>query len=303
MILVTGSSGVLGQPLVAMLRQTTNETVVALTSAHVDLRDQLSTEAFLQETRPRKIYHLAAKVYGLGGNSRFPADMYVDNIRINTNLIDAASKVGCEKIVAVSTVAIYASTAPRPTKENAIWIDAPHSSERAYGHAKRAMLAQLEAYARQYGVAYSYPILTNIYGPHDRFDPVNGHVIPSLVSKFYEASRSGKPVEIWGTGRAERDFIFGADAARALIAVTDTEGPINIASGSTVPIRDVVDILKQHSGVDCVHWDSQKPDGQLERSYDVSRLAALDFAPKISLRQGLMQTYDWYSLQAGSVRN
>ncbi|PZU10313.1 NAD-dependent epimerase/dehydratase family protein [Sphingomonas sp.] len=302
MILVTGSSGVLGRPLVEALRSGNNEPVLPLTSADVDLRDQSATEDFLAQHRPRLVYHLAARVHGLGGNARFPAEMYRDNIRINTNLIDAAWRAGCEKIVAVSTVAAYSSDLPRPVRESAIWDGAPHGSERAYGHAKRAMLAQLEAYAAQFGLRFVYPIMTNIFGPDDRFDPENGHVIPSLVVKFHEAARTGGSVRIWGTGRAERDFLYGPDAAAALIAISEGEGPFNVATGATVPIRTVVEILSQHSGVTKIEWDASKPDGQLERSYDVSRLAETGFRPRISLRDGLIQTYDWYVRSAGAFR-
>ncbi|KAJ8138669.1 hypothetical protein OY671_008118, partial [Metschnikowia pulcherrima] len=268
MILVTGASGVLGQALIEA-SSNNDEPYKALSSKDVDLRDRTKTMELVSSIKPRTIFHLAAKVHGSGGNSAFQGEMFTDNARININVIDAALEAGCEKFIGISTVAIYSSDAPKPTCETSIWNGAPHNSERAYGQAKRAMSAQLEAYEAQYGMAFAYPIMTNIYGPHDRFDPVYGHVVPSSVAKFHEAARSGTHVDVWGTGRAERDFIFADDAAAASLCIARSGfGPINVATGATIPIRRVVEILSDHSGVRDVRWDSSKPDGQLERSYD-----------------------------------
>ena len=190
-----------------------------------------------------------------------------------------------------------------PIAETSIWMGLPHASEQAYAHAKRAMLAQLQAYKVQYGFSYAYPILTNIYGPGDRFDKVNGHVIPSLVAKFFEAARSGQSVEVWGSGAAERDFIHAADAARAILSIADNhEGAINVASGRVVRIRDIVEILQKHSGVRSVVWDKTKPDGQMMRRYDVSMLKDLPFVPEVRLEDGLAQTYDWFAQNHPNVR-
>ena len=302
MILVTGSSGVLGRALVDALERQ-GHAVATITSSDVDLRNQDATITAIKKIKPVKIFHLAAKVHGLGGNMSMPAEMFADNARINMNVIDAALAAGCQKFVGVSTVAIYSSSAAMPVSEGSIWVGPPHDSERAYGQAKRGMLAYLEACNAQYGMPFAYPIMTNIYGPHDRFDPVNGHVVPSLIAKFHEAAVSGGHVEVWGTGRAERDFIFADDAAQALLRVVDdADGPVNVATGSTVPIRTVVEVLSKHSGVTDVRWDATKPDGQLERSYDVRRLNDLGFKASVDIASGLCQTYDWYAENFASVR-
>lgn len=270
----------------------------------MNLLDQEATAACFQRDRPRIVYHLAGRVHGLMGNRRFPAEMYVENIRINTNVIEAARLSGCAKIVAVSTVAIYGSAvAIMPVKETSIWEGPPHASEAAYGHAKRAILAQLEASAVQYGLEYAYPIMTNIYGPHDRFDIENGHVVPSLIAKFHQAARTRTPVQVWGTGIAERDFIMSSDAARALVMIGERfVGPINVATGETVRIRDLVEHLQSHTKVQQVEWDATKPDGQILRRYDVSKLHDLGLRPSFTLVQGVTQTYDWYSKAFPNVR-
>lgn len=302
MILITGGSGVLGQALMQRLKRE-KENVEVLTSRDGDLRDSGFVKSIFDRLRPRLIYHVAAKVHGLGGNTSFPGEMFTDNVRINVNVIDSARLTACEKIVAIGSVAIYSSDVEKPVREDAVWQGAPHGSELAYGHAKRAMLAQLEAYAKQYGVCFAYPILTNIYGPHDRFDVAHGHVVPSLVAKFYMAAASGSPVSVWGTGRAQRDFIFADDAADALVTIAEScEGPINVATGQVVAIRSIVEMLSEISGVTDVRWDSSKPDGQLERFYDVSKLTDLGFTPKVSLREGLERTYNWYAQNYPDVR-
>lgn len=302
MIVVTGGSGVLGSALVAALRHD-GQQVEVIDSARIDLRDRERTIELIEHLNPDAIYHLAAKVFGLGGNTRFPAEMFADNVRINMNVIDGAQRAGCGKIIAVSTVATYSSHVPRPVTEDTIWDGPPHRSEAAYGHAKRAMLAQLEAYAAQYGLRFAYPIMTNIYGPHDRFDPEHGHVVPSLIAKFHRAATHGGGVDIWGTGIAERDFIFADDAADALILIgARLEGAVNVATGHVCPIRQVVDILSAHTGVVDIRWDETKPNGQLERSYNIDRLASLGFRPKTTIEQGLVRTMDWYTENYPNVR-
>ena len=302
MILVTGSGGVLGRALGDALAQGT-EPYRLLTRADVDLTDHDVTAALFRHVRPRLVFHLAGRVHGLMGNSRYPADMYVENTRINTAVVEAARIAGCAKIVAASTVAVYQSHGTRPVSEDMIWDGPPHPSEAAYAHAKRAMLAHLEAVQAQHGLVFAYPILTNLYGPHDRFDEANGHVVPSLISKFHGAANGQGPVKVWGTGAAERDFMASADAARALLLIGEAhQGPINVATGQTVRIRELVEILQRHTGTREVEWDATKPDGQMLRQYDISRLRALGFKPLIPLADGIAQTYDWFAGARGARR-
>ena len=295
MILVTGSGGVLGRALGAALAEGT-EPYRLMTRADVDLADHDATAAYFRRHRPRLVYHLAGRVHGLMGNGRFPSEMYVENIRVNTSVVEAARAAGCAKIVAASTVAIYNSHGAVPLAESTVWDGPPHPSEAAYSHAKRAMLAHLEAARTQYGLSFAYPILTNLYGPHDRFDVANGHVVPSLISKFHDAARTGGAVQVWGTGTAERDFMMSTDAARALLLIGEAhEGPINVATGRTIRIRELAAILQRHSGVQEIEWDATKPDGQLLRQYDVSRLRALGFEPRVAPADGIAATYDWFA--------
>lgn len=302
MIIVTGSSGLLGSAVKRQLENLDHEFVCASHDL-VDLTDAAATDSFFAAQRPDVVIHMAARVHGLMGNKRFPAEVYDNNIRINTNVISASRKAGARKIVAASTVAAYPGHLVHNIAELQFLDGPPHAGESAYAHSKRAMLGQLEAYRTQYGIDFVYGILTNLYGPHDRFDIENGHVIPSLVAKFHAAAQSGTAVHVWGRGRARRDFLYVEDAAAALIHLTGTgSGMINIATGQTLPITRIVEILSELSGVRDIVWEEDKPEGQLDRSYDVSLLRETGFTSEHSLEQGLRETYEWYARNYSNVR-
>jgi GDP-L-fucose synthase len=290
--------------LAAELRAAGYESITCLTRAQADLTDPAQTESALAAARPGIVFHLAARVHGIMGNIRSQGESYLQNIRINTNVVEAARLAGATKVVAMGSAAIYSDQVPLPMREDDLWLGTPHGSEAAYAHAKRAMLAQLEAYHDQYGLDYAFCIATNMFGPHDRFDERNGHVIPSLLSKFERGLRTGAPVEIWGSGTARRDFLFSADAARALRLIAERfTGPINLATGQSVSIAEAVAVMVRATGYHGeVRWDRSKPDGQMLRHYDVGRLAGLGFAPAHSLEDGLRQTFAWLQAHLTGIR-
>ena len=293
----------MGRALVAELRAD-GQAVVGLGSAAADLRDPGATEAVFGRYRPEVVYHLASRVRGIMGNAGTQGDAYLDNIRINTNVVEAARRWGVRKVVAMGSAAIYGDEVPLPMREEDYWIGRPHASEAGYAHAKRAMLAQLEAYREQWGLEFAYCISTNLFGPHDRFDERSGHVVPSLISKFHRATRTGEAVTVWGSGIPMRDFLFVADAAQAMRLIGATgSGAINLATGETVSIRGLAELLAEISGYGReIVWDASKPDGQMRRAYDVSRLRALGVGPGRPLREGLAETYAWFAAHAADVR-
>ena len=306
MILLTGASGLLGSAVASCLHDEGRD-VLAPSRGDVDLLDAADTRAFFETHRPEAVIHCAARVHGLMGNKRFPAEMFDDNLLMNFNVVAACRHAGVRKIVAVSTVAAYPGHLVHDIREEQFFDGRPHDGENGYAHAKRAMLAQLMNYHAQYGLDYAYPICTNLYGPGDRFDAVNGHVIPSLVAKFHaaasDATGNGGSVEVWGRGRAKRDFMYRADAAAALVHCLDhVDGPVTLATGETVPIARAVEVLAEVSGVSDVRWDPDKPEGQLDRSYDVSKLRDSGFTSSHSLEEGLRETYGWYARNYPDVR-
>ncbi|WP_232356485.1 GDP-L-fucose synthase family protein [Burkholderia multivorans] len=303
-VLITGAGGVIGHALKQELADSGYSNVVAVTSTDVDLRDQNATEKMFDALRPSIVFHMAARVYGIMGNMSNRGIAYLDNVRINTNVVEAARQTGCKKFVAMGSTAIYSDQVRLPMSEEEIWVGAPHHSEAPYAHSKRGMLAQLEAYKDQYGMDYAFCVSTNLFGPHDKFDEKFGHVIPSLVSKFHRASVLGQPISVWGSGKAERDFLFSGDAAYALRLIAENHtGAINLATGQSHTIRHTVDTLCRISGFSgSVDWDATKPDGQKLRAYDISRLTALGFKPRFSFDEALAITYDWYCKNVASAR-
>jgi GDP-L-fucose synthase len=294
-VLITGVSGVAGRALVREFT-VSGYNVIGATSARADLTDRVQAEELLEATRPAYVVHLAGRVHGLMGNIHSQGQAFYQNIQINTNVIEASRKVGVKKFVAMGSTAVYSDAVSLPMREDDFWLGPPHDSERGYAHAKRAMAAQLEAYLDQYGMDFAFVVSTNLYGPGDKFDEAHGHVLPSLVSKVHRAKTWGEPLEVWGTGTATRDFLYSSDAAKAILTILEHySGVINLASGVTVTIREAVETLVRVSGyTGPVSWDSTKPDGQQARAYDVSRLSALGWAPKVTLEQGLAKTHEWY---------
>ena len=304
-VLVTGSGGVLGTALLAALRQKVGA-LYAPTRADFDLLDEAAVTAAWRHFAPTVVFHLAGRVTGVQGNISFGGQAFYDNAKINLNVIEASRLAGAKKIVAAGTTAIYSDLAPLPMREADLWLGAPHGSEGPYGHAKRAMLAHLEAYKGQYGLDFGYLICTNLYGPGDRFDEVYGHVVPSLVSRFHRAKAEALPsITIWGDGTPTRDFLYAGDAAAAFVKVAEQgSGAYNTATGHSVPIRTLVETLAQVSGYDGqVEWDVTKPKGQLVRAYDVERLTALGWRPGASLAEGLRETYGWYGANLQTIRS
>lgn len=301
--LITGGTGLVGQALVKALNNLGFNNIIAVGSRDYDLRDQDAVVRMIAEATPDYVFHLAARVHGIGGNTKYKSDILYDNVMINTNVIEQARRGGVKKIVAMGSGCVYPELKGQEELfEDQIWIGPPHASEDSYAHSKRLMLAQLDAARDQYGLASAFAISGNLYGPHDNFDAENGHVTPSLVAKFFDAVKSGKPVQVWGSGVAIRDFSYCDDAANALIEILyKLEGPVNLGSGFRHPIRDIVETLQNLCGVD-VEWDASKPDGQHVRYYNLDKLASTGFEAKVKLEEGVKNTYEWYCANWQTVR-
>lgn len=298
-ILITGGGGLVGKNLCLHLLDCGYQKVVAPTSTECDLRDPVATEALFANVKPSYVFHMAGYVRGLIGNMQNQATAYYDNTLINTYVVEACRRHNVKKIVAMGTVAMYPDPLPRiPLHETDLWQGVPHGSEYGYAMAKRGMLAQLQAYAQNDGLDYSFALSTNLYGSYDRFNTTTGHVIPSLIKKFHDASLNNGTVKVWGDGTGQRDFLYVKDAVAALVILMQRhQGVINLATGITHTIRQAVEILTQLSGISAqqIQWDSKMPNGQTYRSYDVSNLTKLGFTPNYSLADGLAETYAWYA--------
>lgn len=294
-VLVTGARGMVGSHVVDHLTGRGIDTISM--GRECDLCDYRETRAMFEAYRPTHVFHSAARVYGIVGNMQNMGQCYFENNQINTNVIDSAHRIGVEKITVMGTGCVYPYPPLHlPLIESDIFMGRPHPSESGYAHAKLGMLAMLESY----GMNFAYIVSCNLFGPRDKFETTTGHVVPSLVRKFYEAVRDGTDVIIWGDGSAQRDFIYIKDMARAAGLIMDhAQGPINIGSNSILYIRDIVRALTAISGInpDRVKWDATKPNGVDYRAYDLSKLSALGFSCNYSIEGGLAETWEWYVRQ------
>ena len=301
-ILVTGAGGLVGSALVDHLREQGHENVVALRHADCDLLDTAAALAAFEAHRPDYVFHAAARVYGIMGNMKNQGLSFFDNVMINTNVVEASRRAGVKKITVMGTGAVYPFPSPGlPLKEDMIFLGRPHHAESAYANAKRAMLAMLEAYKESYGLDWAFIVSCNLFGPRDKFDVEFGHVVPSLIKKFHYAKKAGTKVLVWGDGSAQRDFMYVKDTARvALDIMKSVEGPANIGSGSVLRIGEIVTALGEITGMqDRIEWDATKPNGQDYRAYDLSKINAVGFKCRYTIREGLQETWDWYCAQQG----
>ena len=296
-VLITGASGLVGSAVVEHFRRLGFSHVISFDRSVCDLTDKAATERAFSRARPDHVFHAAGRVYGILGNMNNHGLSFYDNLLINTNVIEAARLAGVGKITVMGTGAVYPYPSPdKLLKESTIFLGRPHVSERGYADAKRAMLAMLEAYADSYGLKWAYVVSCNLFGPRDRFDEVNGHVVPSLIRKFHLAKTTKVPINVWGDGSARRDFMYVRDAARVIQMIMESlEGPVNIGSGRVLSIRDIVDMLGDITGLaDLVRWDPGKPNGQEFRGYSLERIATLDFSCDYTIAEGLKETWEWY---------
>jgi GDP-L-fucose synthase len=299
-ILLTGGSGFLGsfvsEELVA--RGVKRDNIIIPRSRDLDLR---RWESCVEAVEGADIViHLAAKVGGIGYNLKFPGELFYDNAVMGIQLMEAARQAGVEKFVAVGTVCAYPRLTPVPFKEENLWDGYPEETNAPYGVAKKALLVQAESYRKQYGFNAIYLIPVNLYGPGDRFDPEDAHVIPALVLKFYDAREKGlKKVTAWGTGNPSREFLYVKDAARGIVLAAERyekSGPVNLGSGEEIMIGELVYMIKELVGYEGeVEWDASRPDGQPRRKLDVSKAKEeFGFESEISLMEGLVETIEWY---------
>lgn len=302
-IIVTGAKGLYGSAIVEHLLHQGYTNVLGIGRDDCDLIDMFATRRFFERERPDYVFHAAARVHGIMGSMQNKALSFYDNVMINTNVVDAAQKVGVKKITVIGTATIYPYPSPSlPLREEMIFMGEPHAAHSAYSHAKRAMLAMLMAYQESFDLQWAYIVSCNLFGPRDRFDTQFGNVVPSLLKKFYDAKKSGGDVVVWGDGSAQRDFIYIKDAARVALAVMDKiNGAVNIGSGCVYKIRDIVEMIADISGVHRVVWDASKPNGQDYRAYDLSKITDCGFKCDYTIKEGLQETWDWYQQTHGNA--
>ena len=323
-IYVAGHSGMVGSAIVRLLqkRKQKDESIELITRTHaeLDLTEQASVRDFFSEAKPDVVILAAAKVGGIYANNTYPADFIYQNMMMECNVVHQAWMAGVKRLLFLGSSCIYPKLAPQPMREDTLLTGTLESTNEPYAIAKIAGIKLCESYNRQYGathgVDYRSVMPTNLYGPGDNFHPENSHVVPALIRRFHEAVISDAPeVSIWGSGKPYREFLHVDDMAEASLFVLDLSkqtyeantqpmlSHINVGTGQEVSIAQLAESIAQVTGfTGKIVFDSTKPDGTPRKLMDVSRLKQMGWSAKISLKDGLEDTYRWYQ-QANSVRS
>lgn len=299
-VVVTGGAGFLGSVLVGRLRAAGAEVFVPQ-HADYDLTDPVASARLFADARPRKMFHLAATVGGIGANRASPGQFFYENMAMGLNVVEGARRYGqLEKLVIVGTTCSYPGEAPVPIREADLWSGYPEPTNAPYGIAKRALLVMAQAYRAQYGLNAIYLIPANLYGPGDDFDPETSHVIPALIRKCVEAVDEGRDeIVAWGDGNPTREFLHVRDAARGLVLAAERyedADPANLGTGEEISIRELLEKIAGLTGFrGRIVWDASKPGGQRRRRLEVSRAKeAFGFVAEVPLAEGLRETIEWY---------
>lgn len=306
-IYVAGHRGLVGSALVRALRRAGFENIVTRTSSQLDLREQTPVRDFFATERPEYVLLAAAHVGGIHANDTYPADFLRDNLQIQTNVIDAAWKNGCAKLLFLGSSCIYPRLAPQPMSESCLMTGPLEPTNQWYALAKIAGIRMCQAYRRQYGFDAVSAMPTNLYGPEDNFHPQNSHVLPALLRRFHEAAtRKAPSVTLWGNGTALREFLHVDDMAEAclfLLRHYSGEEHVNVGSGKELSIAQLARLTADTVGYEGrLEWDPSQPDGMPRKLMDSSRLFAMGWTPRISLEEGIAETYAWYREHLAAVR-
>ncbi|MEI8387777.1 MAG: GDP-L-fucose synthase [Verrucomicrobiota bacterium] len=298
-IYVAGHRGMAGSGIVRSLKANGYENLVLRTRAELDLLDAQAVRAFFDAERPEIVADAAARVGGIAANSEKPVEFLVENLTIQNNLICAAADYGARKLLFLGSSCIYPKLAPQPIPESALLTGPLEPTNDAYALAKIAGIKLCQAYAREYGKNFISAMPTNLYGPNDNFDLRSSHVLPALIRKVHEAKVAEAPeVPIWGTGNPRREFLHVHDLADACVFLLenyDSPEVINIGLGEDVTIRELAETVCEVIGYQgALAFDHSKPDGTPRKLLDSQKLNSIGWKPKISLRDGIRNAYEWF---------
>jgi GDP-L-fucose synthase len=298
-IYVAGHAGLAGSAICRALERRGCGSLLTARRDELDLRDAAAVERFFAAARPEYVFMAAAKVGGIAANDSYPADFIRDNLKIQTNVIDAAYRHGVRKLCFLGSSCIYPRLAAQPITEDSLLTGPLEKTNEWYAIAKIAGIKMCQAYARQYGFNAISVMPTNLYGPGDNFDLQTSHVLPALLRKFHEAKEAGRSsVTVWGSGTPRREFLYVddlADAACFLMERYDSPEIINAGTGEDISIADLAALIAEIVGfAGGVTFDRSKPDGTPRKLLDVSKMTGLGWRAATPLAEGIRRTYAWY---------
>ncbi|HHD2584625.1 TPA: GDP-L-fucose synthase family protein [Clostridium perfringens] len=298
-IYVAGHRGLVGSAIVRNLEEKGFNNIICRTHKELDLTNQNEVRKFFEEERPEYVFLAAAKVGGIHANNTYPADFIYENLMIQNNVIKAAHDFEVKKLLFLGSTCIYPKMAPQPIKEDYLLTGSLEETNEAYAVAKIAGLEMCKFFKRQYGDNFISCMPTNLYGPNDNFDLKNSHVLPALIRKFHEAKvNNSEVVEVWGTGKPLREFLYVDDMADACVFLMenyDGEQHVNIGTGVEVSIRELAETVKEVVGFEGeLVFNTDMPDGTPRKLTTVDKLNGLGWKHKVDLNKGIKMAYEWF---------
>jgi GDP-L-fucose synthase len=298
-IYIAGHTGLVGSAIMRQLRKDGYENIITRTHAELDLTDAMAVKTFFEKEKPDYVFCAAAKVGGLQANNTYMADFTMVNLKITINLIDSAYKKGAKKLLYLGSSCIYPRECPQPVKEEYLLTGPLEPTNEGYALAKITGVKLCDYYKKQYGANFISCMPANLYGPNDCYDESKNHVVPALIRRFHHAKVNNLPsVEIWGTGNAQREFMYIDDAAKACVFLMnsyDGLGIINVGNGTDISIAELAQFISDTVGYSGkIVFDTSKPDGMPRRCLDSSKILSMGWKVKTPLKEGLEKAYKWY---------
>ncbi len=298
-VFVAGHKGLVGSAILRRLESEGFSDLRVVERKDLDLRDQSAVNAWFESERPKYVFLVAGTVGGIMANSTRPADFIYDNLMIHGTVVHASHRVEVEKLIYLGSSCIYPREADQPITESSLLSGPLEPTNESYALAKIAGIKLCEGYRRQYGDDFISAMPTNLYGQGDNFDEINGHVLPSLMRRFHEAKEEQQAtVEVWGTGKAKREFLHVDDLANACLFLMDNYSDlehINVGTGVDLSIQELAENIRDLIYPEAeIVFDSSKPDGMPRKVLDVSKLTELGWKARVPLSEGLTSTYKWF---------
>lgn len=306
-IVVAGYTGLVGSALFDILKEK-GDNVIGINSNTVDLLNRSATMDFLKDIKPKVVIDAAAKVGGIGATTRYPVDFLQDNLKIQSNLMEASHNANVERFIFVGSSCVYPRNCKQPMSEEDLMSGQLEVTNSAYSIAKISGIELVKAYRKQFSRSWISVMPPNVYGPRDNFHLETGRVVAALINRFVTAVEAGKPsVQLWGSGEPRREFIHSRDLASGIVFLLneyDSDLHINVGSGSDIDINSLAQLIAEKANFrGTIEWDRTRPDGTPRKLLDISRIRSMGWEPRIGLDEGITETLNWFLENRDRAKN